>query len=76
MGEHLKGSVITTLGVLLVVPDSLFVRLIEVDSMITAFWRSLTAAIFALLLLLLMRELIAGYLVEGKLLLSPNASPR
>jgi len=76
MGEHLKGSVITTLGVLLVVPDSLFVRLIEVDSMITAFWRSLTAAIFALLLLLLMRELIAGYLVEGKLLLSSNASPR
>ena len=37
--DHRKGLLITFLGVLLVVPDSLFVRLILGDPMITAFWR-------------------------------------
>ena len=41
MNDHLKGLAITTLGVLLVVPDSLFVRLIAGEPMITAFWRGL-----------------------------------
>lgn len=52
MGEHMKGLIITTLGVLLVVPDSLFVRLIEAEPMVTVFWRSLTAGFFVLLVLL------------------------
>lgn len=52
MGDHLKGLMITTLGVLLVVPDSLFVRLIDAEPMVTAFWRGLTAGIFVLLVLL------------------------
>lgn len=43
MSDHLKGLLITTLGVLLVVPDALFVRLIQADPMVTAFWRGLTA---------------------------------
>ena len=43
MNDHLKGLVITTLGVLFVVPDALFVRLIQADPMITAFWRGLMA---------------------------------
>lgn len=34
-----KGLLITTLGVLFIVPDSLFVRLIDADAMSIAFWR-------------------------------------
>ena len=52
MNDHLKGLIITTLGVLLVVPDSLFVRLIDSEPMVTAFWRSLTAGSIVLLVLL------------------------
>ncbi|QIE46764.1 DMT family transporter [Pseudohalocynthiibacter aestuariivivens] len=43
MNEHLKGILITTLGVLMVVPDSLFVRLIEADPFTIIFWRSAVA---------------------------------
>lgn len=43
MNEHLKGVVITALGVLLVVPDSLFVRLIVADPYTIAFWRGAIA---------------------------------
>ena len=48
MSEHLKGLLITILGVLLVVPDSLFVRLIYAEPMVIAFWRSLISGIFVL----------------------------
>jgi len=57
MGDHLKGLVFTLLGVLLVVPDSLFVRLIEAEPMVTAFWRGLSAGVFVLLALLSIRGL-------------------
>ena len=53
MSEHLKGLLITTLGVLLVVPDSLFVRLIYAEPMVIAFWRSLISGIFVFLLVAL-----------------------
>lgn len=54
MTDHLKGLLITTLGVLLVVPDSLFVRLISAEPMVIAFWRGLTAgALVGLVVLLL-----------------------
>ncbi|MDG1353991.1 MAG: DMT family transporter [Sulfitobacter sp.] len=43
MTPHLKGIAITSLGVLFVVPDSLFVRLIEADPLTIAFWRLLNA---------------------------------
>lgn len=43
MNEHLKGLLITTLGVLFVVPDSLYVRLIDAAPMVTAYWRGMTA---------------------------------
>jgi drug/metabolite transporter (DMT)-like permease len=55
MGDHLRGLVITTIGVLLVVPDSLFVRLLDAEPMVTAFWRGLTAGLFVLLFLLAFR---------------------
>ena len=43
MTDHLKGLLITATGVLFVVPDSLFVRLIEGDPASIAFWRGITA---------------------------------
>jgi drug/metabolite transporter (DMT)-like permease len=57
MRDHLKGLILTTLGVLLIVPDSLFVRVIEADPMVTAFWRGLTAGMFVLVALLAFRGL-------------------
>ena len=52
MSDHLKGLILTTLGVLLVVPDSLFVRLIQAEPMVTAFWRGLTSGLIILVILL------------------------
>ncbi|MCP4183208.1 MAG: DMT family transporter [Hyphomicrobiales bacterium] len=52
MSDHPKGLILTTLGVLLVVPDSLFVRLIQADPMVTAFWRGLTSGLMVLVILL------------------------
>lgn len=49
MNTHLKGLIITTLGVLFVVPDSLFVRLIEAEPLVVAFWRGLTAGVLILI---------------------------
>ncbi len=43
MSDHLKGLLLTTLGVLFLVPDSLFVRLIEAEVLAIAFWRGLIA---------------------------------
>ncbi|MEB8387043.1 DMT family transporter [Rhodobacteraceae bacterium KMM 6894] len=43
MNDHLTGLLITALGVLLIVPDSLFVRLIIADPATIAFWRSAVA---------------------------------
>ncbi len=57
MNDHLKGLVITALGVLLVVPDSLFVRLIEAEPMVTAFWRGLTSGMVVLVVLLIAQGL-------------------
>lgn len=52
MNDHVKGLLLTTLGVLFVVPDSLFVRLIVADPMVVAFWRGLTSGCIILLGLL------------------------
>lgn len=43
MSDQVKGLLITFLGVLFVVPDSLFVRLIDADALTIAFWRLLLA---------------------------------
>jgi drug/metabolite transporter (DMT)-like permease len=45
MTDHLKGLLITTCGVLLVVPDSLFVRLIVAEPTVIVFWRGLIAGL-------------------------------
>lgn len=39
MSDQAKGLLITCLGVLFVVPDSLFVRLIDAEALTIAFWR-------------------------------------
>lgn len=57
MSDHLKGLLVTTLGVLAVVPDSLFVRLIDADPMITAFWRGCLAGVFVLGVLMVFKGL-------------------
>ena len=68
MTDHFKGLLITTFGVLLVVPDSLFVRLIDADPLITAFWRGIIAGGFILVGLLLFQGLsgFKGILRSGK----------
>lgn len=43
MTDHIKGLIITALGVLMVVPDSLFVRLILADPATVTFWRATVA---------------------------------
>ena len=56
MTEQAKGLLLTTLGVLLVVPDSLFVRLIEAEPMVTAFWRGMTSGVIVLLVVLMIQR--------------------
>lgn len=55
MNTHLKGLAITTLGVLLVVPDALFVRLIEAEPLVISFWRGMISGLFILLAVLLVQ---------------------
>jgi len=45
MSLQAKGLLITMFGALFVVPDSLFVRLIEAEPLVIAFWRSMTSGI-------------------------------
>jgi len=53
VNDQLKGLLITTLGVLCVVPDALFIRLIDADAMTVAFWRMLTSGLVILVVLCL-----------------------
>lgn len=41
MSDHVKGVLITILGVLFILPDSLMVRLIGTDGVTVAFWKAL-----------------------------------
>ncbi|MDA0219175.1 MAG: DMT family transporter [Proteobacteria bacterium] len=45
MSDHAKGLLLTSLGVLVITPDALLIRLIEVDPWTLAFWRGLLSAI-------------------------------
>lgn len=40
MNDQAKGLLITALGILFVVPDALFIRLIDADPLVIAFWRT------------------------------------
>ena len=48
MNNQTKGLLITTLGVLFIVPDSLFIRLIDADSLTIVFWRSIISGLVIL----------------------------
>ena len=65
MSDHARGLLITVLGVLLVVPDSLFVRLIEAEPLVVSFWRGLTSGGFILLAVLLTQRLGSFRAVAG-----------
>ena len=49
MGEHKKGLWITTIGVLFVVPDSLFIRMIDATAWTVTFWRGILSGLIVLL---------------------------
>lgn len=53
MSDHLKGLGLTALGVLCLVPDSLFVRLIEADPLTIAVWRGFIAGGLILIFVLM-----------------------
>jgi drug/metabolite transporter (DMT)-like permease len=55
MTDRLKGLLITTFGALFVVPDALFIRLIDADPLVIGFWRSLTVGTGILLGTLLLQ---------------------
>ncbi len=55
MNMHAKGLLVTTLGVLCVVPDSLFVKLIVAEPLVTAFWRGLISGVMILVGLLMVQ---------------------
>ena len=65
MNDRSKGLLITLIGVVFVIPDSIMVRLISSDPMVTAFWRSLTAGIFvAIFVLLTMRDKVMNTITQ------------
>ena len=53
MSDQLKGLLITMMGVLFVVPDSLFIRLIEVPPLEISFWRGLSTGLLVMVYVLL-----------------------
>ena len=52
--DQAKGLVLTTLGALAIVPDSLFVRLIGAEALVVAFWRALFVGLGITLVILVM----------------------
>ena len=53
MSDYLKGLLITVIGVLIITPDSLLIRLVETDSWTIIFWRSTLSGLAIVLGLLL-----------------------
>lgn len=53
MTPRAYGLLITTIGMCLIVPDSLFVRLIKADDLSIAFWRGFTSGAIILMLVVL-----------------------
>ncbi len=53
ISEHLKGILITTLGVIILSPDALLIRLLNTDTWTAVFWRGVAFAVGILVLMLL-----------------------
>lgn len=54
MSPHLKGILITTLGVIILSPDALLIRLLNTDTWTVIFWRGFAFSIGIMLLMMLM----------------------
>jgi len=54
ISDHLKGIILTTLGVIILSPDALLMRLLDADTFIILFWRGITFAVGIFILMLLM----------------------
>ncbi len=52
--DHLKGILITTLGVIILSPDALLIRLLNTDTWTAVYWRGIAFSIGILILMLLM----------------------
>lgn len=55
MTDQAKGVLLTTIGVIAIIPDSLLIRLIDADILVIAFWRSSLAGV-ALILVICLRQ--------------------
>ncbi len=66
--DHTKGLLITILGVLIITPDALLIRLIDLDPWSTAFWRGLLlgCCIFLFIFLRSPKQCIEHYRSIGK----------
>ena len=53
MSDHLKGLLITTLGVLILSPDALLIRLLHADTWTVIFWRGIAFSIGTTLIMLM-----------------------
>ena len=54
ISDHLKGILITTLGVIILSPDALLIRLLETDTWTAVLWRGIAFGIGIFILMLLM----------------------
>lgn len=68
MSLHLKGLLITTLGVLILSPDALLIRLLNADTWTVVFWRGLAFSIGTTLIMLLIyrQDTIKQFIKIGK----------
>ena len=68
ISDHLKGILITTLGVIVLSPDAILMRLLNADTWTILFWRGITfsTGIFLLMLLMYRRETVRQFIKIGK----------
>ena len=68
MSDHLKGLAITSIGVLVLTPDTLLIRLIDLDTLNLVLWRGALQCLGICLLVVLVyrRRAIAACLAIGR----------
>ena len=68
MSQHLKGLLITTLGVIILSPDALLIRMVQADSWTILFWRGLLFALGITIIIFLIygRNTLRQFLKIGK----------